>query len=391
MSLNLTYVHTNLTFRVSRDISHRLHRSPTNNTMRSKNVVLQILLLTFISISSWATPVSLNKSYRRSSLTTKIPSRSKVVQLTSSSTKIYDYEDGEDDTDRLERIKRDLQDKMNGFRPWSVDMTSRRPGKYSITSRIIISNVAMYVLQMIYPSITRNFAKRSDLIMQGKELYRLFTPMFLHGSLSHLLLNSYSTQNIGPEVERLFGGGRFLATYIIGGVVGNLFSAYNTPNPSLGASGAVFGLMGAYYIFLNQNDTLFGRSGQAIMGRVSQTLAMNVLFGMASPSIDNWAHIGGALGGAVFAASFGPKLYLMALPNGGRIIVDKPVLRLPRSIESIPSKFRKRFRRTKRRMLVDRYQSELSSKPWRKPKYNSRPRNRNVRPRRSVLKPLYGE
>jgi membrane associated rhomboid family serine protease len=41
--------------------------------------------------------------------------------------------------------------------------------------------------------------------------------MFLHGSLSHLLLNSYSTQNIGPEVERLFGGGRFLATYIIGG------------------------------------------------------------------------------------------------------------------------------------------------------------------------------
>ena len=164
------------------------------------------------------------------------------------------------------------------------------------------------------------------------------------------------------------------------GVVGNLFSAYNTPNPSLGASGAVFGLMGAYYVFLNQNDTLFGRSGQAIMGRVSQTLAMNVLFGMASPSIDNWAHIGGAIGGAVFAATFGPKLYLMALPNGGRIVV-----------ESIPSKIRKRFRRAKRRMLVDRYQSDLSSKPWRKPKYNSRPRNRNVRPRRSVLKPLFGE
>lgn len=185
--------------------------------MRSRNVVLQCLVVTFVLLSSWATPVSVNKSFRRNSLTRQIPSSSKIVQLTSSSTKIYDYEDGEDDTDRLERIKRDLQDKMNGFRPWSVDMTSRRPGKYSITSRIIISNVAMYVLQMIYPSITRNFAKRSDLIMQGKELYRLFTPMFLHGSLSHLLLNSYSTQNIGPEVERLFGGGRFLATYIIGG------------------------------------------------------------------------------------------------------------------------------------------------------------------------------
>ena len=60
----------------------------------------------------------------------------------------------------------------------------------------------------------------------------------------------------------------WIIIYTLTGVVGNLFSAYNTPNPSLGASGAVFGLMGAYYIFLNQNDTLFGRSGQAIMGRV---------------------------------------------------------------------------------------------------------------------------
>jgi membrane associated rhomboid family serine protease len=185
--------------------------------MRSKKILI-FLLFSFGFLSSWATPVSMNKSFRRNSLTRKIPSSSNIVQLTSStSTKVYDYEHGEDDTDRLERIKKDLQDKMDGFRPWSVDMTSRRPGKYSITSRIIISNVAMYVLQMIYPSITRNFAKRSDLIMQGKELYRLFTPMFLHGSFSHLLLNSYSTQNIGPEVERLFGGGRFLATYIIGG------------------------------------------------------------------------------------------------------------------------------------------------------------------------------
>lgn len=365
--------------------------------MKATFFLVHILWLLCSQISL-GTPLSVNQRFRRNVSLNIYPknlsSSGKTAQLvsTSTSSKVYDYEDGEDDLDRLERIRRDLQDKMDGFRPWSVDMTSRRPGKYSITSRILFVNVAMYLLQMGFPSITRNFAKRSDLILQGKELYRLFTPMFLHGSFSHLMLNSFSMQNIGPEVERLFGGGRFLATYIIGGVVGNLFSAYNTPNPSLGASGAVFGLMGAYYVFLNQNDSLFGRSGEAIMGRVAQTLTMNVIFGMASPSIDNWAHIGGAVGGSLFAASFGPKLYLMSLPNGGRIIVDKPVIRLPRSVETIPSKIRKRFGRAKRRMVINRYQSDLSSKPWRKPKYNSRPfRGRNSRPRRSILKPRYNQ
>ena len=83
-----------------------------------------------------------------------------------------------------------------------------------------------------------------------------------------------------------------MATYVVGGIAGNLASAMYTPNPSLGASGAVFSLMGAYYTFLSRNEHLFGRSGQAMMGRVGSTLGMNVVFGMMSPAIDNFAHIG---------------------------------------------------------------------------------------------------
>jgi len=196
---------------------------------------------------------------------------------------------------------------------------------------------------MVNPNITRMFAKRSELIMNGKELYRLFTPVFLHGSLSHLMLNSFSMNNIGPEMERSFGSGRFLATYIIGGIAGNMASAYYTPNPSLGASGAVFALMGGYYAFLSRNEEIFGRSGQDMMGRIGSTIGMNVIFGMMSPSIDNWAHIGGAVGGVAMATAFGPKLSFMGLPSGGRIIVDKPAVRLPNSIESIPGKISKRL------------------------------------------------
>ena len=214
--------------------------------------------------------------------------------------------------------------------------------------------------------------------------------MFLHGSLSHLLLNSYSLGNVGPEVEKVFGSGRFLATYVAGGVIGNMASAYYTPNPSLGASGAVFGLMGAYYTFLSRNEELFGRSGAAAMGRVGSTMGMNILFGMASPSIDNWAHIGGMLGGVGFATTFGPKLYLMGMPSGGRIIVDKPAVRLPPAIEQIPSKVMKRLKRGRRRMQVQRYQSELSAKPWRK----TQRWQQQMRPTRSKTfdrKPMYGE
>jgi len=211
----------------------------------------------------------------------------------------------------------------------------------------------------------------------------LFHLSFLLGNIPHLLMNTYSLQNIGPEVERLFGPGRFVATYLVAGVAGNILSAINTPNPSLGASGAIFGLLGAYYTFLNCNGQLFGRTASIQMDSVGRTLFMNVLFGLASPGIDNWGHIGGALGGALMAYYVGPKLFIAQLPNGSRMIVDKPTFRLPRVIESIPEQIGKHFSRIKRRMQVD---TELSihrskSRYWRNQQDG----------RRRPIKPLFND
>jgi len=279
-------------------------------------------------------------------------------------------------------------------------------------------NVVMYALQMIYPSITAWGAKRSDLILQGKELHRLVTPIFLHGSITHLLLNTISLQNIGPEVERLFGSTRFVSTYLLGGIAGNIASAYTTPNPSLGASGCVFGLYFAYLTFLSRNEQFFGRQGQQIQGNVSGTMAMNVAFGFMSPSIDNWAHIGGGIGGAFMASTFGPKLFVIQLPpglgggsssgsssssrsSGTSIIIDKPSVQMPKSIQVLPQRWNEFWKRGKRRMQIDRYVSDLPVKPWRKSRYQrQRRRNRGSsgggrfdgggRPR-NPLKPMYGE
>lgn len=336
-----------------------------------------------------------NASFRRRTSSRSSSSLGKT-QLTSSSSSShhnpYDYEDGDNEWDRLERIKKELEPKLGGYRPWSIDTSSGRPGAYSWTSKILLLNVIVYGLQMVNPNVTKMFLKRSDLIMNGKQLYRLVTPMFLHGSVSHLMLNSFSMNNVGPEMERNFGSGRFLMTYVIGGIAGNIASAYYTPNPSLGASGAVFGLMGAYYTFLSRNEDIFGRSGQAMMGRIGSTIGMNVIFGMMMPSIDNWAHIGGAIGGVAMATTFGPKLSFMGLPSGGRIIVDKPSVRFPSSIESIPGNISKRLRKGKRRMQVQRYQSELPARPWRRDKYQNRWQQRKRQRRRGGTfdrRPMY--
>ena len=128
-------------------------------------------------------------------------------------------------------------------RLWDVKLNSRRPNRYSWTSRLVIANVIMYGLQVWKPSVTQWGVKLSDRILRGEELYRLISPVFLHGSIYHLFTNMYSLQNVGHSCENFFGNGRYLAGYLVAGATGNLLSAINSPNPALGASGAVFGVM----------------------------------------------------------------------------------------------------------------------------------------------------
>lgn len=272
------------------------------------------------------------------------------------------------------------QDKRS--RLWKVDFKSRRPGALSITTRLIWANVLFYAAQVLRPSVTAWGIKLSDQILSGRQLHRLITPMFLHGNLIHLYTNMYSLSNGGKDVEQFFGPGRYLASYVVSGIAGNLLSAIQSPNPSLGASGAVFGVFGAYYVFLNRNDWLLGRTGDAISSSIASMLGINIMLGVFSPNIDNWGHLGGFIGGAAMAYLFGPRLYLSDLPNGDRILVDKPMVRLPRSIEALPERVGKRYQRITRRMQVNLFKSEMSEKPWRR-KQNSFQRRRDA-PNRSI-------
>jgi len=270
-------------------------------------------------------------------------------------------------------------------RGWRVDFKDRRIGKMSLTSKLIWLNVAAYALQAFRPSFTAWGVKRSDLILRGEQLYRLLTPVFLHGGIAHLGTNMYSLGRVGPDVEKLFGPGRYLCTYLLAGVAGNLMSAFQSPNPALGASGAVFGVIGAYTVFLSRNDWLLGNFGEAMNSRLMQTMMMNIGLGFINPSIDNWGHIGGALGGAVMAFYVGPRLYMTDLPGGGRMVVDRPLIRLPRSIERVPDRIGSLAERISRRVRIDRYLQDRPTPPWQQRQQRRKPAvpNRSIKPKKS--------
>lgn len=143
------------------------------------------------------------------------------------------------------------------------------------------------------------------------EWWRLGTSAFLHFGPLHLLFNCWALWVIGPPVERLFGRGRFLVIYVVAGLAGGLASvAWNPLVNSAGASGAIFGLIGAELAF-------FTRGGHRVPAGVIRAqrngllgfIAYSVIFGFIVPGIDNAAHLGG------LATGFGLG-WLLARPAG---------------------------------------------------------------------------
>jgi len=190
-------------------------------------------------------------------------------------------------------------------------VTPRPVWQPRVTQVILGLTVLVYLLQQLtlfltgvdYPEALG--VKFNDLILQG-QVWRLFTPMLLHGSILHIGFNMYALYAIGPGLERYYGRVRYLLLYILAGFAGNVASFLISPNPSLGASTAIFGLLGAEGVFLYQNRQLFGPAAKRSLINVITIAGINLLIGL-SPGIDNWGHVGGLVGGALFAWFAGPR------------------------------------------------------------------------------------
>lgn len=166
-------------------------------------------------------------------------------------------------------------------------------------------------------------AKINERLAAG-EYWRLVTPIFLHGGLLHFFFNMYALYNLGREVEAFMGAARFTLLFFYAGVMGTVFSLLFTPNPSVGASGAIFGLIAAQGVFLYRHRQLFGERGRRGLQQVVFIALINLAIGLQG-NIDNWAHLGGLLGGLAVSWVLGPAWKVEPAPAapGALTVVDQ--------------------------------------------------------------------
>ncbi len=165
--------------------------------------------------------------------------------------------------------------------------------------------VAVFLIQFTtgFDSVIRSFAMQPLAIGITNEWYRLVTSMFLHGSILHIMFNMYVLVVLGPTLERILGHGRFLLLFLVSGLGGSIASYWlSAPTTfSVGASGAIFGLMGALLVA--------GRRLKFDVTMVLVLIAINLAIGFIFSGIDWRAHLGGLVTGAALAA-------VMVLPDG---------------------------------------------------------------------------
>ncbi len=188
----------------------------------------------------------------------------------------------------------------------------RRQSTVSVTQVIFVANVMVFVAMVIASGPSLDFTSKvmdvfganfGPFTLNG-QWWRLFTYMFLHGSLIHIAMNMWCLWNIGTLCETLYGRSTYLAIYLITGICGGLASvAWNPGVLSVGASGAVFGLCGALIASFSLGE--FPLAGVSIKSMLSSLLffaGFNLFFGSVVSGIDNACHIGGLVSGLMLGA-----------------------------------------------------------------------------------------
>lgn len=198
-----------------------------------------------------------------------------------------------------------------------------------LTAALLVSIVSVFLLQVASglafggPWLVRLGASYAPAILGG-QLWRLVTAMFLHADVLHLLFNGWALFQLGALVELWMGSRRFALVYFVSGLAGSLASVgwdlvSGQAVPSVGASGAVFGLLGALIAFLGRRRGRLTPQARSLLFQLLFWAGINIFFGFTAQFIDNAAHLGGFFVG----------LGLGAFVEVPRIDRPPPVQRLP--------------------------------------------------------------
>src|SRR2546430_12765771 len=175
---------------------------------------------------------------------------------------------------------------------------------------VTLATIAVLALVFLAEVAQGALASRRGIVAAGAlvrervaagEYWRLLSATFLHGGVDHLVGNAIALYILGMVCEHAFGRSQFVLLYVVSALAGSLVSVLTSPGPSVGASGAIFGLQGAAIVlFRSHRDRLLLRDRR--VGVVLVVWAIyTIVGGLMTPLIDNGAHVGGALGGALVA------------------------------------------------------------------------------------------
>jgi len=186
----------------------------------------------------------------------------------------------------------------------------------------------VYLLQLagqylLNADLVATLGVKDDALIRAGELWRLITPVFLHASILHIAFNMYALFIFGRGIEARYGHGRFLLLYFLSGYAGNVMSFLLTVSPSLGASTAIFGLISAEGVFIIQNRKLLGNRVNRSLMNLLYIAGVNLLIGFTTTGVDNWGHIGGLLGGFLFAWFGGPRWKLEGFYPSVKLIDER--------------------------------------------------------------------
>ncbi|WP_040212268.1 rhomboid family intramembrane serine protease [Clostridium polynesiense] len=183
-----------------------------------------------------------------------------------------------------------------------------------ITLILMAVNIAVFIATAILSKdifdintlVLYAFGAKENYAIAHGEYYRLLTAAFLHGGIMHLALNMYALYILGDLIEEVYGKTKYVAIYIISAVASSYLSYRMSPSLSIGASGAIFGLMGAalIYAFKERNSI-----GKYFLRNILSVIALNVFIGLTMSNIDNYGHFGGLLGGMLISFLLYPSKY----------------------------------------------------------------------------------
>lgn len=157
-----------------------------------------------------------------------------------------------------------------------------------------------------YEFLLKVGANSSEFVFQQKQYYRLLTSMFIHIDFLHLLSNCFALYLFGNRLEKYFGKTVFITTYIISGLYGSLMSVILSPySISVGASGAIYGLIGAVLALTQKSKKKVDGLSLYI---ISIMLLLGLGFGFLNPQLDNYAHIGGLIAGYIIGLKYSKEI-----------------------------------------------------------------------------------